>query len=169
MSSVGSIVCRRSFLFPPLVFLFFFVVSSAALAAENDGVRTALSARHLSASPEQLERIAGGEEPLVRELLVLRATKVPPYLALRAEKMLLRYSDREEVLTALEQDLANPDRRGLAQLIAIHIDDIAPETSRRRIGEAIVERAKRDEAYSPFARMLAESKDPVVRQLLLPQ
>ena len=157
----GRAICRR-------LFVFFLIAISCAVTASAeapDPIRTALSARHLPYPRSELERIAGGKDAFIIRLLQLRLETRPPYMPLRAEKMLLAYGDRDDVLSALEEDLRDSERRGLAQLIALHIDQLPLETSRIRIGREIIERSRRDESYLPFAKMLSESKDPVLRHM----
>lgn len=145
--------------------LFFQCSVLSAVAESPDPIATALSARHFSTAAPELEKIAGGVDPLVQRLIALRFSPMPPYLALRAEKLLLGYADRSDVLGALLEDLESPDRKGLAQLIALHVDQVPSDVSRAKLGAGIVARAKRDESYGSFAKMLADSKDPVLRHI----
>ena len=135
------------------------------VSASMKKVEKVLSARHIHPKITELEEIAGGEEALVAGLLQLRTDKKRPFLALRAEKYLLRYATREDVEKALEEDLSPGANPRLAQVIAVHIDSIESQETRRKIALLILERAKADVQFQKYAQVLYGSKDVAVRSL----
>ena len=127
-------------------------MSSVASVAKAESVEKLLTERHLSATPAELETVAGGREQLIDELLKLRQKDTPPYLSVRAEKALLSYSSDEKVVAALESDLADPNAQGLARIVALHLNKVPSATARERLTKSIRSRAERDESFAPFLR-----------------
>ena len=145
------------------------LIVSAADADQNPfspSVEQLLSGKHYQVSLDGLAKAAGGEAPLIETLLTLRLKEVPPQLGIRAERALLNFADRPDVFLALEQDAGDPGRRGLAQVIALHLDQVASETSRRRLARTLADRTKREEAFRPYGELLRKSSDPTIRALL---
>lgn len=131
----------------------------------EDPVVFALSARHFSATAEELEQTAGGEAALVRKLLELRTKEQPPFVGIRAEKLLLSYADRPEVVAALEEDLTAPGLLGLARTVTVHLDQVADSGARQRLARAALQRARSDADFARYARTLLRSEDPEVSRL----
>ncbi len=144
-----------------------FALALTPVIAEStpDAVKTTLMTRHLSTTRDQLETMAGGQDALVKQLLELRHEEHVPFVGMRAEKLLLQYADRPEVRLALEEDLRAPRYKGLAKAIAIHVDTVPDSAAREGMAKLVIERAKQDPSYMPYARMLRESSDENVREL----
>ena len=148
-------------------FVFGVIGGATTTRAESETatrVATAMSGYHFQAKPDALENIAGGEDQLVHALLELRTNNSRPFVAIRAERLLLVYADREDVLQALLTDINSQEHKGLARTIATHIDR-APEKTRRSLGRAAIDRAKRDPDFSPYARSMNSSSDPELRTM----
>ncbi|MFN8389151.1 MAG: hypothetical protein U0136_02535 [Bdellovibrionota bacterium] len=135
------------------------------VSAHADEIESALSGRHFASTSEQLEKIAGNRDALVKRLLELRTQDEPPFVGLRAEKLLLSYVDEDAVLSALESDLSNPKFAGLAQMIAIHVDQVGQPEARLRLARGILARAKSDSTFRTYADSLKSSSDPAVSRV----
>lgn len=161
---------RGPFSFLSPVFLFALLagpfVCSTASAQSKDQVTLLLSARHLNASPAQLEKMAGGPDALVKKLLGARLKESTPFLGVRAAKMLLQYTHYPEVLTAIGEDIAAANREGLARVYAVHIDEVREPEARKEIARRLIDRAGSQPAFRPFARIMQESRDPEVAKLV---
>lgn len=131
----------------------------------QDEVWQALSSRHRPGSVEELKQLAGGEEALVQRLLELRNDNTVPYVAVRAEKYLLLYAERQNVRTALLKDMADPARAGLARAIVLNIDSVKDDAARLALARAGLERVEKDPSFEAFAKELSESKDQRLRTL----
>ena len=140
-------------------------------AAAEDAVYLALSARHENYTRAQLESSVGGADALVARLLELRHDESLPHVSIRAEKLLLEYADRENVQAALEEDVRSTSKKGLARTVALNVDRISDTAGRERLARAMVDRARKEADFLPYARQLSESKDATVRKLAkeLPQ
>ncbi len=124
------------------------------------------SSRHMKMDIKKLEQLAGGEDPLVKRLLELRTDQTYPYVSVRAEKALLYYSEREEVKQVLLSDLQAPEKKGLARVIAIHLDRVTNQTLKEELAKLAIERASGDKDFIPYARAAtSESSDPKLRAL----
>lgn len=139
--------------------------SSVAVADEPDPVLFALSARHMNTSVAQLEELAGGKDQLVEKLLTWRTQESPPFVGIRAEKLLLNYADRNDVSQALQSDVDSGKFRGLARIIAVNIDHVSDSQTRERLARSVLERAKQDQEFKTYARTLQDSTDQRVREL----
>ena len=137
----------------------------ACARSHADELDAAMNGRHFAASREQLESYAGGADALVQRLLKLRTNEEPPFVGLRAEKLLLQYVQLEAVVVALEEDLANPKYKGLAQMIALHLDQVSGPEVRLRLARGVIKRAKAESDFRNFAKTLTASADPAVGQL----
>lgn len=142
-----------------------FVACSMAHAQSGDAVLWALSARHMNTSVEELEQLAGGPDAFVARLLELRTKETPPQVGIRAEKILLRYSAREDVQRALEDDVQSPQYKGLARVIAVNIDDVVDTSVRRRLAGHALKRGAEDSSFSPYSRSLLNSKDDGISRM----
>lgn len=140
------------------------VGSGLVSSAQADQIEQQLSHRHFVASQESLSKLAGGDDALVARLLELRHSETP-FVAVRAEKVLLSYADREDVQVAIESDLQSAQMRGLAQVIAVHIDSVPSPEARMRIAQAALARAERDQSYRVYAKVLIDCSDEQVRKL----
>jgi len=128
------------------------LLQSSAFADGPSEVEKLLTERHDNSDLQTLERLAGGKDQLVDELLRLREKETPPYLSVRAEKLLLNFSGEEKVLSALEGDMENPKTQGLARIVALHFDRVSDESARKRLEKSITERAAREPAFQPYLR-----------------
>ncbi len=138
--------------------------SNIANAQGVEEVKVALSGYHDTATKEQLEALAGGADSLVPILLTLRTLETPPFVAVRAEKMLLNYANRPEVAAALGSDLQSSQYTGLARVISLHIDRIGDTRVRSELARKAVSRAKTDQAFEPYTRSFSTSSDAQVRE-----
>lgn len=144
-----------------------FVISfvSTSEAEQRDQVLLVLSSRHLVADPAQLEKLAGGADPLVKRLLKLRLDQSTPFVGVRAAKLLISYSTNPDVMSAIAEDIATEDREGLARVYAVHIDSAADDASRKAIAEQLIARGANSPSFRPFVRVLAECRDGEVVKL----
>lgn len=156
----GNLLKRLS-----IVLVVLYISSFLGSALAEDKVLDVLSERHLSVTPEQLERYAGGADNLAERLLQLRHLQGVQFVAERAARALLRYSDRPNVLEGLEGDLGDLKEGKLARVIAVYFSDVPDGEAKHRIAMAILERAEIERSFQPFARMLLEATDPEIRQL----
>lgn len=140
------------------------MTSSSAIAA-SDPVVTALSVRHMTATTEQLEGLAGGADALVAKLLELRSDENTPFVGIRAEKYLLQYADRPEVAAALDQDVKSDTMVGLARVIAMNVDKIPSAKARQSLAQSVIDRGKQQTEFKPYAQALTSSSDPEVSAL----
>jgi hypothetical protein len=143
------------------------VVSSAALASEQEVVN-ALSSRQCaygSSNLADLEELAGGKDALIPILLKYRDKETPPFIGIRSEKLLLNYTDEAEVVTALEQDVNNPNLFGLARIVSIHLDEVSDSEARKRLAKVVAERAKRESRFARYGQLLLKSKDSEVQRI----
>ena len=154
-NSAGAIVKTESLEVPP--------IDSAKLSQ----LKKTLSIRHNPYSTSQLEKIAGSKEMLISGLLELRADETMPYVPYRATKLLLTYSNYSPVKEAIESDIKNPNRRGLAQVVAVHIDEMSEPSVRRYIAQVALDKAEGDERFMPYAKTLVESSDSEVRKIAI--
>lgn len=135
-----------------------------AFAQDRDLVKSALMVRHVTVTQDQLEKLAGGEDLLVKKLLELRLDNAP-FVGVRSEKFLLSYVSRPEVRAALEHDIQSPNTKGLARVIAVHMDHVADAEARQALAKLTLDKAKQDNSFVPYARSLTKSNDPQLRQL----
>jgi hypothetical protein len=148
------------------IIIFSATILFASSCAVADGSLTeALSARHFNQSTADLEAKYGGEEKLVAELLQLRKQESPPFVGVRAAKILMSYSGREDVAKAMYEDIQSDDTVGLAQLYAINIDKISNESTRRRLARALVDRSKGNARVATAVESMQSSSDAEVSRL----
>jgi hypothetical protein len=117
----------------------------------------------MTTSREQLEEIAGGKDALVAALLELRTDDSTPFVAVRAEKILIGYADRDDVAQALTSDINSTQYAGLARTVSIHVNDAPTSTARVALGRQLLERAGKDSSFLPYARALEDSTEPELR------
>jgi len=130
-------------------------------------LRDALAVRHNVYSKERLVGIAGSEAALIASLIELKAEgdSSLPHVPYRAAKILLGYTSYAVVKDDIEKDLSSPNRRGLAQIVAINIDKVSDLSFRRHIARMALTEAQGDENFMPFAKTLVESSDSEVREI----
>ncbi|MCB0323740.1 MAG: hypothetical protein KDD69_09215 [Bdellovibrionales bacterium] len=138
------------------------------VVADEADVLQVLSQRDTPAEmsqPEILESLAGGQDALVRILLDYRTKETPPFVGIRAQKLLLGYANREDVADALAGDVTSEEYFGLARIVSLHLDQVPSEATRSRLGRAIIERAKKEARFERYARGLLQSQDPAVSRM----
>ena len=143
------------------------LLSSNAYAGEQEVVQ-ALSVRDSfqgQANFQELEDLAGGKEELISVLLKYRRLETPPFVGIRSEQLLLNYTDDQQVVDALEQDVNETQYFGLARTVASKIDTISNKSARQKIAGAVLRRAQLEKRYESYGRMLKESKDAGVQKL----
>ncbi len=145
--------------------------SSSAFAedhGEMDSLLNALSHRcstHGAPSLASLEKIAGSEDALIEFLLEYRTKEQPPFVGIRAQKLLLSYADRSDVAEALASDIDSAEYLGLARVIGANIDAVNDESARRLLASRIIARGKRDSSFTPYAKSLIGSNNAEVSSL----
>lgn len=142
-----------------------FVTAAHADASPAEKVKFALSGYHVTATGEQLEAMAGGADELIRILIALRTLETPPFVGIRAEKLLLTYADRPEVSAVLESDLRSTELAGLARIIPAHLDKVPSAAVRRSLARVALDRAASDGSFVPYAKGLLSSQDTEVQQM----
>ncbi|MBP9839203.1 MAG: hypothetical protein KBC84_10895 [Proteobacteria bacterium] len=136
------------------------------LADQNvDKIISLLSSYDSEVSTTKLEELAGGKQQLIDLLLALRLKEKPPFVATRSEKILIGYSDEPRVAQILEQDMQDPNLRGLAQIITLHLDTIPSATLRKSLASRATTRARVEKEFTPYASDLKNSKDQEVRRI----
>ena len=135
------------------------LVSLAPAAAHAESVKSLLGGYHFSSSVEDLSSRAGGKEALITELLALRHDSVTPFVAVRAEKVLLELAADSRVQAALEEDSTAKEFLGLARTVAVHIDRVEDAGKRRGLATSLLNRGDGDKSIS---KILQESKDPEI-------
>jgi len=96
-------------------------------------LRKELSAKHTELSRESLLALIGSEDKLVLSLIALRREQKPPVLGARAEKLLLTFSEREDVQKALLADVDDPNAFGLASIILSSLPNIKSTDFRKTL------------------------------------
>jgi len=147
------------------VLLFNVGAPSARAEDATEKVSAALSGYHFDTSAAKLEEIAGGKDQLVAALLTLRTSDALPFVGIRAEKLLLEYSDRKDVQDALLADIASEKYKGLARTVTMHLDRATTPAVRQALARAAVERAKGDAEFMPYAKAMVHSTDPEVQRM----
>ena len=128
-------------------------------------IRRILSVRHESYSRDNLVKVAGSEAALIASLLKLRTQEGLPYVPYRAVKLLLGYSQYAVVKEAIESDFKSPERRGVAQVVAVHIDKMNDPATRRYIAKMALDEAETDQTFLPYAKALVDSSDAEIRKI----
>jgi hypothetical protein len=130
-----------------------------------DPVLLALSNRDMTATAPELEQLAGGQDALVAKLLAYRTTETPPFVGIRAEKLLLLYAARSDVKAALESDIGSAKYLGLARIVAVHLDTVPDSVARQVLAKQVIARAKTDADYMRYAKTLQSSSDAEVSKM----
>lgn len=137
-----------------------------AFAQLEDPIFRALAGYHQTASVEELEQLAGGTDALVSRLLELRQLEKPPFVGIRATKILLGFSSRPDVQEALEADMGDESRLGVARILVTHIDSVPDQGFRRRLAERALLRVRNDPEFGRYAKTtLLGSADGQVSRL----
>lgn len=136
------------------------VLASAAAAAD---VRALLSLRDGQVSWAQLEQAAGGSDALVSELLRLREDTTRPFVGVRAERLLLRFTASPKVAEAIAQDLAQSTHGPRIRAVAAHLDEVPEDALQVELAKTLLDRASRETRMRPNARLLRFSKSERVR------
>jgi hypothetical protein len=163
--SLIHIVGIRRVLLAIAVVLVQFLGNVTNAVAEMEQVRAALSHRHDIPGVERLEQIAGGSDELIDALMTLRHSSTPPFVAIRAEAVLLQYAEREDVRAALEQDLMSDEYLGLANLVARNLDQVTDEEARSALARMVFERADVDASFARHARNISLSRHANLKRL----
>jgi hypothetical protein len=132
-------------------------------AEEPDAVVLALSGYHFKMTATELEKVAGGKENLVKKLLEIHRLESPPFVGIRATRLLLNYADRPEVASALVDDVSN--YTGLARVVATNIETVPSESAKKTLAKAVLSKARTDEKLKVVARTLIDSSDAEIREL----
>ncbi len=133
--------------------------------SSDEGLLMALSNRDSVPPLADLEKLAGGQDALVQKLLQYRRQEEPPFVAIRAEKLLLSYSDRPEVKAALLDDISSTQYLGLARVVTMHIDKVKDEATRQELAKVALSRAKSDSSFAPYARTLHSSTNAEIKKM----
>ena len=144
------------------------LMTTQAFAGEQEVIQVLSTKDSLGGSEttlKDLENLAGGKDQLISILLKYRREEKPPFVGIRAENLLLNYSDNEEVISALESDVNDANFFGLARTIGSNIDAVQNPSARQRLARAVVSRAKTEKKFESFGRMLKESSDSEVKRL----
>jgi hypothetical protein len=157
---------RYSMFYIMFVCTFSMVLVTSACAQKKQDLMFLLSDRHHVPSVEFLEERYPSVDALVSDLLELRLTENPPFVALRAEELLLEYTDREDVLQHLEEDLQHPDRKGLARVIIRGLYRIHDKNARTRFSDTSAKLVRTDPFFSPLRVYMENSPDPVVKKAI---
>ena len=169
VSRVKAYMKSNTFLAEVFFVAFFCAIPLAGLAQSSqsaeESVKAELAGRHFSEQRENLEQLAGGREELVAILLTLRTSEDPPFVGIRAEKLLLHYADDPRVAEALADDVSSVERTGLARAVALHLDRVPTSRVRQKLATEVVSRAGKERAFLPYANSLKKSEDPEVKRI----
>ena len=135
--------------------------------ARADALVDALSHdRHGVPSFSELATIAGGRDALIARLIELRGDNTVPMLGMRSTKLLLEnFNGEPAIAAAFEEDLGRPDRKGIAQAIALNLDRVPNPAARMKLAQGVLQKAKADTEYATYAKSLIASKDQAVSSL----
>lgn len=134
-------------------------------SAQLTAVKGLLGQRHFDGSTVALEQAAGGKENLVALLISLRHDEKTPFVAIRAERLLIDYSDHSDAEAALQADLQDAKMKGLARTVVMHLDKVKSDSLRQSLARSAMTRAKSEPDFEPYTRSLHSSSDPVVRSI----
>jgi hypothetical protein len=138
---------------------------TSACAEKKPDLLFLLSHRHSVPDVSSLVSHFGTEEDLVNELLKIRLSEYPPHAALRAEAILLeQFSDRDEVIDALSEDLTHESRKGLARLIIRNLHKIKGDETKSLFSNKAAELVKNDKMLKNLKYVFEETKDPIVKK-----
>lgn len=138
---------------------------TSACAQKKENLKFMLSNRHEVPPISVIEESYGDKEQLISDLMQLRLTDSPPFVALRAEELLIEFSDRDDVINVLEEDLVNPERKGLARVIIRSLHKIKDENAKLRLSKSSAKLIKEEPYFSSLKEYMLESPDPLVKKV----
>jgi hypothetical protein len=146
------------------------VFGSPAYAGESYSIALfqELSSRHPSYSVTDLVSLAGSEDELVSQLLMLRLIEKPSNVSVNAEKALVSFSHRPDVREAFLEDVVTEERLGLGSVILSRLDEVEDRDFAYELAKKALD-ASKDFAGDPGLRyrvLLRESSSPGIRSLL---
>lgn len=136
-----------------------------AVAQEEADLRFILSTRHFSQSEVDLEKIVGGRDRLIEELLEIRHDTAVPFAWARATEILLNYAEDPRVSEALLEDIDSEKYLGVARLISLKVDNVKNSEMRRTLARRVISRSEREVSFKSYAKNLSKSLDPEVRKM----
>ncbi len=142
-------------------------LSTACAQTSSASLKLLLSDRHKVPTFAELEKNYSSEDALVADLLELRLVDYPPFVSLRAEGLLLQYSDREDVISNLEEDLNHSERLGLARVIIRGLDKIKNSDAKHRFSLKAAELVSTNKILKSLKEGMENSSDPVVKRAIL--
>ncbi|HMO18472.1 MAG TPA: hypothetical protein PKA63_06510 [Oligoflexia bacterium] len=137
---------------------------TSACAEKNSDLIFLLSDRHHVPKASELEKQFSSRDEFIDELLKLRLTEKPPFVALRAEQMLLEYSDNSKVISSLEEDLVTDGRLGLARVIIRGLSLIKDESAKERMSRTSADLVRKDTRLKYLEDDIKKETDPVIRK-----
>ncbi len=108
----------------------------ANVNAEARSLEQEIKGRHFELGPNALSDVFGGEDKVVADLIRLRNLDAPSYASTRAEKLLLGFSNREDVRAVLREDIVDPNSLGLCSIILANITEISNEAFRLELAKS---------------------------------
>jgi len=103
--------------------------------ADTRSLEQELAGRHFELVASDLAGIFGGEDKVVSDLIKLRDIDTPPFVSTRAEKLLLGFSNREDVMAVLRQDVVGENSLGLCSIILANITEIPEQAFRVELAQ----------------------------------
>jgi len=140
------------------------VILSSACAQKTPDLVFQLSDRHKVPEASVLEKQYPSQEEFIDKLLELRLTDKPPFVALRAENMLLEYSDNPKVISHLEEDLVTEGRMGLARVIIRGLPRIKDEAAKARMSKMAADLVENNSSLKYLREDMKKVEDPVVKK-----
>lgn len=123
--------------------MYFLGSNTGVLAQENrDSLISELVTRHPNYSRESLVAIMGSEDDLVNALLDLRRNSKPPVLGPRCEKLLITFSNREDVQLALLDDVKSDSYFGLTSIILSSLEQVQDKSFRNELVKEAIGNSK---------------------------
>jgi hypothetical protein len=139
---------------------------NSACAQKNTDLLFLLSDRHHVPGIESLQKNYSSTDDLIEDLLLIRLTEYPPFAAIRAETLLIEFSDREEVVSHLEEDLEHPERTGLARVIIRNLEKVKNNDARSRFAKKAASLVRTNDTLKSLKSSLEESPDPVIQKAI---
>lgn len=157
---------QNSIFFIVTAFLFFPLLMTSACAQSSAELKVLLSDRHQIPTLSELEKIYGSTDALVQDLLELRLVDFPPFVSLRAENLLLQYSDRNDVISSLEEDLDHEGRIGLARVIIRGLDQVKDNQAKARFASKAAKLVNTNDKLKSLKGSMENSSDAVVKKAI---
>lgn len=158
---------KKKLLYVTSLFMVSLLLMTTACAQKKQDLLLMLSDRHQVPAAQDLEKHYTSIEDLISDLLELRLVDNPPFVALRAEELLIEYSDREDVVDVLEEDLEHPERKGLARIIIRRLDRVRDEDAKIRLSKKSAQLIRSNTFFTPLKEYMTKSSDPVVKSAIL--